>query len=88
MKKLLSCLSVIFALASVSFAQNIKIIPKKVVYTRKGEQISIEKKTFVVIYPIISGAIPAAAKKKLNDTISYWRVLKLRFRKIWANMIG
>ena len=54
--------------------QSIKISPKKVIYKRTGEEVPDFKKTFEIIYPEISGVKNAALEKKLNDTISYWRV--------------
>lgn len=68
-----------FALAAflpAAFAQSVVVKPKKIVYTRKGKDIPKEKKTFDVTYPVISGAISPAAKKKLENTISYWRVFE------------
>lgn len=62
----------VFAL--FSFAQTVVIHPKKTVYRRKGADFTGEKRTFTITYPVVSGAIPAAAKKKLENTISYWRV--------------
>ncbi len=76
MKKLILILSVILAFTSVNIAQNINITPKKTVYIRKGSQFTKEKRTFIVTYPIVSGAIPAAIKKKLQNTISYWRIFE------------
>jgi hypothetical protein len=63
--------------ATAALAQSSVVVkPKKVVYTRKGKDIPQEKRTFVVTYPTISGAMTAAAKKKLENTISYWRVFE------------
>jgi len=76
MKKLISALSLMLVVASFGLAQKITVTPKKTVYTRKGSQVPKEKKTFVVTYPLISGAVPAATKKKLENTISYWRVFE------------
>lgn len=64
------------AAVSVGFAQIVKITPKRTVYTRKVKQTQKEKRTFVVTYPVISGAMSLAAKKKLENTISYWRVFE------------
>jgi len=76
MKKLILILSTIFIFASIGFAQTVVITPKKTVYTRKGNQVPKEKRTFVVTYPLISGKIPATTRKKLENTISYWRVFE------------
>ncbi|MCY7345215.1 MAG: hypothetical protein LH614_03260, partial [Pyrinomonadaceae bacterium] len=73
MKKLIPALLLMLVTASIGFAQ-IVITPKKTVYTRKGKEIPKEKRTFVVTYPLTSGAIPAATKKKLDNSLSYWRV--------------
>lgn len=62
--------------ASTAFSQAVVITPKKTVYMRKGKVSFKEKRTFIVTYPIISGAIPAATRKKLENTISYWRVFE------------
>lgn len=61
--------------ASTAFSQGAVVItPKKTVYTRKGKVTSKEKRTFTVTYPVVSGAISVAAKKKLENMLSYWRV--------------
>ena len=73
MKKLVPAFLILLVAAASGFAQ-IVITPKKTVYTRKGKTVSKEKRTFIVTYPLVSGAIPAAAKKKLENTISYRRV--------------
>ncbi len=74
MKKLGSILLLIFVAATMNFAQTVTITPKKTVYTRRGKVSSKEKRNFTVTYPIVSGAVPLATKKKLENTISYWRV--------------
>lgn len=81
MKKFISAFLLVFVAASIGFAQVIKITPKKTVYTRKGRDISQYKRTFVVAYPLVSGAIPLPAKKKLENTISYWRVFETTLRE-------
>jgi len=58
------------------FAQSVTIKPKKVVYTRKGKVTMKEKRRFTITYPVVSGAISIAAKKKLENTLSYWRVFE------------
>jgi hypothetical protein len=63
--------------AATAFSQSAVVVtPKKTVYTRKGKFSNKEKRTFTVIYPVVSGSISAAAKKKLEDTLSYWRVFE------------
>jgi hypothetical protein len=71
----------LLAFSIEGFAQTVKIMPKKIVYTRKGKQFSDYKKTFVITYPQVSGTINAAAKKKLDSTISYWRVFETTLRE-------
>lgn len=73
-RKLIPAFLLIAAAAFFGFAQIVKVTPKKTVYTRRGAEVRDYKKTFVVTYPLISGAIPLAKKKKLENTISYWRV--------------
>jgi hypothetical protein len=81
MKKLILAFSLMLVGASVSFAQIVTITPKKTVYTRKGKVSLKEKRTFVVTYPVVTGAIPAATKKKLANTINYWRVFETSLRE-------
>ena len=57
-------------------AQTIVIKPKKVVYVRKGKDFPKEKRSFTVTYPVVSGAMSAPLKKKIENTISYWRVFE------------
>jgi hypothetical protein len=76
MKKSILALSVLLVLASLGLAQNISITPKKIVHKRIGKQVPREKRTFVVTYPLVSGSIAAATKKRLENTISYWRVFE------------
>ena len=74
MRKLSLAFVLLLVVASINFAQTVTVTPKKTVYTRRGKVTSKEKRNFTVTYPVVAGAIPLAAKKKLNDTISYWRV--------------
>lgn len=76
MKKNFFAFLLMLIAVSIGFAQVVKITPKKIVYTRKGRDVPKEKKTFVVTYPLISGAMPLTTKKKLENTISYWRVFE------------
>lgn len=69
------------AFSSESFAQIVKVMPKKTVYTRKGKEFADYKKTFVITYPIVSGAISPDVKKRLGNTLSYWRVFKTTLRE-------
>jgi hypothetical protein len=74
--KNLIVLLAILAFSSIAFSQTVIITPKKTVYTRKGEVTYKYKRTFTVTYPIVSGAFSAATKKKLENTISFWRVFE------------
>ncbi|MEP6904191.1 MAG: hypothetical protein ABJA66_20905 [Actinomycetota bacterium] len=74
--KFLLAMMAIFTFASIAFTQSITITPKKTVYTRKGKVTFKEKRTFTVIYPIVAGTISAPVKKKLANTISYWRIFE------------
>ncbi len=71
----------IFAFTSTAFAQTLVITPKKTVYTRKGKVSFKEKRTFTVTYPLFNGTMPVAAKKKLENTISYWRVFETSLKE-------
>lgn len=74
--KLLFLSFLIAASALTAFAQSVVVSPKKVVYTRKVKDTPKEKMTLQVTYPTISGAISPVVKKKLEDTISFWRVFE------------
>lgn len=63
-------------MVSLGYSQIVQFTPKRTVYTRKGKDVPKEKRTFVVTYPLFNGAIPIEAKKKLEKTISYWRVFE------------
>ena len=76
MKKLIPAISLTLVAATFIFAQSVTITPKKTVYTRKGKVSFKEKRTFLVTYPVVSGALPLATKKKLENTVSYWRVFE------------
>lgn len=66
----------IFTFSAVCFSQSVTITPKKIVYTRKSADLSEHKRSFTVIYPIVSRLNPPTAMKKLENTISYWRVFE------------
>ena len=76
MKKTFAFLTLSLLVLTINaFGQSSLVItPKKTVYTRKGKDIPKEKQTFTVRYLMFNGAIPAAAKTKLEKTLSYWRV--------------
>ncbi|HEY0460469.1 MAG TPA: hypothetical protein VGC97_15140 [Pyrinomonadaceae bacterium] len=74
-KILLGFLATAF-LTAAAFSQTVVITPKKTIYTRKFKVSFKEKKTFTITYPIVSGTISAAARKKLEDNISYRSVFE------------
>lgn len=81
MKKTIFAFLLMFIAVSMGFAQVVRITAKKTVYTRKGRDVPKEKKTFAVTYPLVSGAMPLATKKKLENTISYWRVFETTLKE-------
>ena len=64
-----------------TLAQTVKITPKKTVYTRKFKVSFKEKRNFTVVYPVIGGAISPAARKTLENTISYWRIFETSLKE-------
>lgn len=86
--KLLFLSFFLLAFSPAAFAQRVVVRPKKVVYTRKGKDVPQIKKHFDVTYPTFSGSISPAAKRKLENTVSYWRVFDVTLRQItdelWA----
>jgi hypothetical protein len=80
MPKISSFLFLIFLFSPFPiFAQTSVIItPKKTIYTRKQPKIDAWKKRVEVRYPIVSrsAALAPATKRKLENTISYWRVFE------------
>ncbi len=81
MKKTIFAFLLMFIAVSTGFAQVVRITPKKTVYTRNGRDVPKEKKTFVVTYPLVSGTMPLVTKKKLENTISYWRVFETTLKE-------
>ena len=61
----------LFTFSIISLAQNqVTITPKKVKYTRTGEDVPEHKKTFEITYPIVTGIdVPL---DEINKAISYW----------------
>ena len=59
----------------------LSIVPKEVTYKRRGADIPDNKKTFTVRYPIIKNRLNPALKRKIENTISYWRVFKTSLRE-------
>jgi hypothetical protein len=71
--KFLSCAFLITAFACFSYAQTVKITPKKTVYTRKPDKGFEHKKNFTIIYPKVSG-LSSALNKKIEKAVSFERV--------------
>lgn len=74
--KLLLGLIAVLALTSAAYAQTVTVTPKKTVYTRKGKDVPKEKKTFTVTYPVITGKVSPAVRKKLAAATDYWKVFE------------
>jgi hypothetical protein len=67
--------------AQFSFGQNIKIVPKKVVYVRKNaEEFEIQRKA-AVIYPKISN-FDKNMSAKISEQISYWKNFEITLDQI------
>jgi hypothetical protein len=65
-----------------AFAQtSVKITPKKVTYRRFGSDIEDYKKTFTVRYPVIKDRLRPALKRRIEDSINYWRVFKTSLKE-------
>lgn len=80
MGKYLSFLTFFLLLTVGVFAQSsISIKPKKVVYTRSGAE--PEKRHFDIRYPIVTGLLSPTVKRKLENTISYWRVFETSLKE-------
>ncbi len=81
MKKSLLFLAwaLLFISINVAGQSSIIVTPKKVVYTRKNAE--PEKKHFDIRYPIVKGALAPAVKRKLENTISYWRVFQTSLKE-------
>lgn len=87
----------LFAFALSVFTVNsaaqtsITITPKKTVYTRTLPKIDKWKKSFTIRYPLVSGSLTPAAKRKLENTISYWRnfetTLKENLTETWLETL-
>jgi hypothetical protein len=59
----------------------LSIVPKEVTYKRRGADIADHKKTFTVRYPVIKNRLNPVLKRKIENTISYWRVFKTSLRE-------
>ena len=65
--KILFIALALMSLATVNFAQSVKITPKKVTYNRKGADVPDFKKTFTINYPKVAGKFG----KKIETLLSY-----------------
>lgn len=65
--KIFLCLVLMFAFASISFAQSVKVTSKKVTYKRTGSEVPDYKKSFIINYPVVGGAVG----KKIEAILSY-----------------
>ena len=77
--KILFGLLFVLAFSFASFAQSVRITPKKVTYKRP-KPIADYKKTFTVTYPIVKAATPALSRK-IERTISYEKVSNLNIEE-------
>lgn len=68
-----------FVLVAPAAAQSVVITPKKVTYKRP-KPIQDFKKTFTVTYPKVKASSPALSKK-IENTLSYAKVLKLNLKE-------
>ena len=68
---------------------NLVVTPKKINYTRKG--VRTDQKTVVVRYPVVSGTMQPAIKRKIENSISYWsnfgRTLKESLSDTWLDSL-
>ncbi|MGI8639865.1 MAG: hypothetical protein ACR2MG_07910 [Pyrinomonadaceae bacterium] len=78
--KILLFVTFLFSFTLISYAQNIKITPKKTVYKRIVKKGFEDKKTVTITYPKVSG-LSAALYKKVENTISYERVFDFKLKE-------
>ena len=80
MKKILLITILLSVFVQISFGQSVKIVPKKVIYTRpdiNAANDTFGMKTFTVTYPKISGA----NGKKIESLISYEKAFKFNLKE-------
>jgi len=70
----------ISALASVAFAQAVKVTPLKTVYQRAVKKDFAHKKTFVITRPKVSG-LSAILNRKIEKAISFERVFDFNLKE-------
>lgn len=49
------------------------IKPKKITYTRIGSDVPEHRKTLEIRYPIITNKMPPRLKRRIENTVGYWR---------------
>lgn len=77
--KILLGLVFIFAFASISFAQTVKITPKKTTYKRKNAEVDY-KKSFTITYPKVSG-VSATLAKKIEGNLSFEKAFDFNLKQ-------
>jgi len=75
----------LFALASIAFAQAVKITPLKTVYRRAVKKDFAHKKTFVVTRPKVSG-LSQALNRKIETAVSFERVFDFNLKEEQTEM--
>ncbi len=78
--KFLLSAALILSLSAMTFAQAVKITPKKITYKRTVENVPDYKKTLTIIYPKVSG-LSATLNKKIEHAISYERVFDFKLEE-------
>jgi hypothetical protein len=74
---LLSVAALLASAAAVAAqADRLNVTSRKVKYSRTGRGLSEYKRSFEVNYPVLSGGPSAAARTKIVNAISYWRVFE------------
>lgn len=75
MKRILTLVFLLLVFTSLSFAQSVKIMPKKITYIRPKPTADF-KKSFTVNYPKVKASTPALSKK-IENSISYQKIVSL-----------
>ena len=78
--KIVLLAALVLAFSSASFAQIVKVTPKKTVHKRTPQEDFEHKKTFTVTVPKISGLSPAL-NKKAETALSFERVFDLNIEE-------
>lgn len=63
--------------ATTVIAQSLTVHPRKVVYKRTAKTVPDFKRSFVVRYPVFSGAFKPAVLRELRIATDYWKVFKI-----------